>query len=346
MTVIVSAIGGCQTRIPPPSSSDIPTSSPWPIPSKSLKGQVINAITEDGVMAHVRELSINIGARPAGSSEESQAADYVATQLQQWGYQIEHQPFTTNLGSGNSVLSSNVIATRPGTDQWLVVGGHLDSVSDSSGAVDNASGIAALLETARLLSTIDTHYTLVFIGFGAEEYGNPMGSDYYVQSLNYQTEQIVAMLNIDAIGAGQHPYVHAGAEIHLYAPDQGKVTFTGGASWVRDLSSQVASILGHEMRTAPPTYWNGYTGFWSDHYAFVLADVPVAYFEAWDWHSPVESPWWGQETRGGDISNTPADTFDRVIPQQVEQITEVVAGTAIAIVTHCQSAPLPQDKED
>ncbi|MEM9216889.1 MAG: M20/M25/M40 family metallo-hydrolase [Cyanobacteria bacterium P01_F01_bin.150] len=332
--------------MPSQASSSTSKSSPWPMPPKKLKKQVIHAITEDRVMAHVRELSINIGARPTGSEEESQAADYVATQLQQWGYDIEHQPFKTTLRSGESVLSSNIIATRPGSEQWLIVGGHLDSVADSSGAVDNASGIAALLETARLLSEMETHHTLIFIGFGAEEEGSPMGSDYYVQSLNHKTEQIVAMLNIDAIGAGRYPYVHAGAKIHLYALDQSKVSFTGGASWVRDLSVQVASVLGHEMRIAPPTYWNGYTGPWSDHYAFVLEDVPVAYFEAWDWHSSVDSPWWGQETSEGDISNTPADTFARVIPRQVEQITEVVAGTAIAIATHQVSSAPSKDKKD
>ena len=285
-------------------------------------------------MSHVQALAIKIGARPAGSPEETLANEYLAEQLGQWGYQIDYQPFTTTLLSGESVVSSNVIATRPGNDQWLVVGAHVDSVSNSSGAVDNASGVAALLETARLLSQMETQHTLVFIGFGAEEYGHPKGSDYYVQSLGGQTDQIVAMINIDAIGAGRYPYVHAGAKVHLYPPEEGQVLFTGGASWVRDLGVKVASILGHEMRTAPPAYWNGYTGSWSDHYAFVLEGIPVAYFEAWDWHSPVDSPWWGQETDDGDISNTPADIFDRVIPQQVEQISEVVAGTAIAIATH------------
>ena len=301
----------------------------------------MTSITEETVMAHIHELSVKIGARPAGSPEEIRANEYVATQLQQWGYQIEYQPFSTTLTSGDSVLSSNIIATRPGNENWLVVGAHIDSVANSSGAVDNASGIAALIETAKLLSQIETDHTLVFIGFGSEEYGHPMGSEYYVQSLGSQTDNIVAMLNIDAIGAGRYPYVHAGAKVHLYAPEQGQVSFSGGVSWTRDLAVKVASELGHEMRTAPPTYWNGYTGAWSDHYAFVLEDIPVAYFEAWDWHSPVESPWWGQETNNGDISNTPEDTFDQVLPKQVEQITEVVAGTAIAIATHSPSSSQP-----
>lgn len=344
LTVVASAIGGChaqeslQPSLPPTTPSHVP------IPSPQLKLQVTHAITEDAVMEHVRALAVTIGSRPAGSPEESLALNYMAHHLQQWGYDVDYQPFSTTLMSGDSVQSSNIIATKPGNDHWLVMGAHIDSVSDSSGAVDNASGVAALLETAKLLSQIDTDHTLVFIGFGAEEYGNPMGSEYYVKSVEQHTEQMTAMLNLDAIGGGRYPYVHAGAKVTLYAPEQGNVSFTGGASWVRDLAVQVASILGNEMRTAPPTYWNGYTGFWSDHYAFVLADVPVAYFEAWDWHSPADSPWWGQETLEGDISNTSKDVLEKVIPQQVEKITEVVAGTAIAIATHPIPQPAPQDK--
>lgn len=344
LAIVASALGGCRAQEPLRPSPPTPNPSHVPIPSPQLKLQVTHAITEEAVMAHVRELAINIGARPAGSPEESLAINYMAHQLQQWGYQIDHQPFSTTLFSGDSVQSSNIIATKPGNEHWLVVGAHIDSVSDSSGAVDNASGVAALLETAKLLSQIDTDHTLVFIGFGAEEYGNPMGSEYYVQSVEQHTEQMIAMLNLDAIGGGRYPYVHAGAKVTLYAPEQGNVSFTGGASWVRDLAVQVASILGNEMRTAPSTYWNGYTGVWSDHYAFVLEDVPVAYFEAWDWHSPADSPWWGQETLDGDISNTPQDVFEKVIPQQVEKITEVVAGTAIAIATHPSPQPPSGEK--
>ena len=342
LALIVSVAEGCHSDTPLPSSLSAPVSSHLPTPSPKLNMQVAHAITEDALMAHVHELAVKIGARPAGSPEEAQALDYVALHLEEWGYHVEYQPFTTTLMTGDAVQSSNVIATRPGSEHWLVVGAHIDSVSDSSGAVDNASGVASLLETAKLLSQLETDHTLVFIGFGAEEYGNPMGSEYYVQSIEKQTDHIVAMLNLDAIGGGRYPYVHAGAEVHLYAPEQGRVSFTGGASWVRDLAIQVADILGNEMRTAPNAYWNGYTGFWSDHYAFVLEDVPVAYFEAWDWHSDVDAPWWGQETLEGDISNTSLDVLEKVIPQQVENITEVVAGTAIAIATHSrfQKAPM------
>ena len=332
--VTVVALGGLYACAPRPSklSSSSAPLSPLARPSLESTKAVMDQIDQQELMNHIEALSVQIGQRPPGSPNEMQAAQYVATQLQQWGYEIELQPFSTTSPTGESLTSHNVIATRPGDDQWLVIGAHIDSVPESVGAVDNATGVAAMLSIAKFLSQVDSPHTLVFVGFGAEELGVPHGSEYYVQSLP-ETSQIMAMLNIDAIGAGKYPYVHAGATVHMYLPEDERVVFTGGSTWVRELALDVAQTLKMELRTAPSQYWNGYTGAWSDHYAFVEADVPIAYFEAWDWHGDADNPWWGKETDEGDISNTTADTLDQVIPEKVEQITEIVAGTALAIAT-------------
>ena len=80
--------------------------------------------------------------------------------------------------------SQNVIGTLEGLkpDQGIVyIGGHYDSVSSAPGANDDASGVAATLEAARVLSTKGhrTKATLKFIAFGAEEIGLD-GSYWYV----------------------------------------------------------------------------------------------------------------------------------------------------------------------
>ncbi len=80
--------------------------------------------------------------------------------------------------------SQNVIGTLEGLqpEQGIVyIGGHYDSVSGAPGANDDASGVAATLEAARVLSTKGhrTKATLKFIAFGAEEIGLD-GSYWYV----------------------------------------------------------------------------------------------------------------------------------------------------------------------
>lgn len=108
----------------------------------------------------------------------------------------------------NSTLQQNVVATIPGNvrpDIVLVVGGHYDSQSsnpaDAPGADDNASGTAAAIEMARILTA--SHYepavTLRFIAFAAEEAGL-IGSKHYAQTAKSEGATISAMLNYDMIG--------------------------------------------------------------------------------------------------------------------------------------------------
>jgi aminopeptidase YwaD len=97
---------------------------------------------------------------------------------------------------------SNVVATKPGGPQTLVIGGHIDSVSAGPGANDNASGTAVVLELARVMASRPTPYTLKFIGFDAEEIGL-VGSNYYVSQLGEtDRKSIVGMINLDMVGVG------------------------------------------------------------------------------------------------------------------------------------------------
>lgn len=113
--------------------------------------------------------------------------------------------------------SSNVIGIIEGTNQkskkHLIVGAHLDHIGDNKdetynpGALDNASGIAGILEIARTLLAKDERpeYDIIFIAFnGEEEYF--AGSNHYVSnplvSLDYTT-----MLNFDMIGAKGAEYL-------------------------------------------------------------------------------------------------------------------------------------------
>jgi aminopeptidase YwaD len=108
----------------------------------------------------------------------------------------------------NERPSTNVVAELPGSraDAGTVVfGGHLDSVSGSPGANDNASGSAVVLELARLLASVDPSQrpqTLRFVLFGAEELGLH-GSRHYVDTLTEADRRaIVAMINLDMVGVG------------------------------------------------------------------------------------------------------------------------------------------------
>lgn len=100
--------------------------------------------------------------------------------------------------------SQNVIAELPGEDQesgCLFVGAHHDTQADSVGADDNASGVAGLLELARVLAPVPRRRTIRLISFGAEEQLS-VGSAVYARRNREELRQRGRlMFNLDSYGS-------------------------------------------------------------------------------------------------------------------------------------------------
>jgi len=97
----------------------------------------------------------------------AEAETFVAVQLEEAGLRVERQLFEWK---GRQFC--NVVGILEGIDAALpivILGAHFDSVSNSPGADDNASGVAALLELARLLAPHRFGATVHFVGFNLEE---------------------------------------------------------------------------------------------------------------------------------------------------------------------------------
>ncbi|MGB7711850.1 MAG: M28 family peptidase [Microcoleus sp.] len=100
-----------------------------------------------------------------GESDRNFARDYISQQLQISGLSPELQPFDGG---------TNVFAERKGTDSKagaILVAAHYDTVLKSPGADDNATGVAVVLEVARLLASRPTPRTLQVAFFDREEIG-------------------------------------------------------------------------------------------------------------------------------------------------------------------------------
>ena len=148
----------------------------------------------------------NGGNRASGTSGYEASARYVEEQLRAAGYTPVRQTFTFR-GEGKSrkqVESFNILADTGGSaENTVVVGGHLDSVREGPGINDNASGVAAILETARWMkeSGISPANRVRFAFWGGEEDGL-YGSQHYVDELS-KTEkaQTAANLNVDMLAS-------------------------------------------------------------------------------------------------------------------------------------------------
>jgi Zn-dependent M28 family amino/carboxypeptidase len=123
-------------------------------------------ISTEALSKHIRALQ---GIRHPLVSPEAleKAANYIETNLQGLGYEVKNHRFIDN---GQEYR--NLIATRSGITESqpkLLVVAHYDTVSNSPGADDNASGVALLLELARVFSQARLHRTVEFIAVNLEE---------------------------------------------------------------------------------------------------------------------------------------------------------------------------------
>ena len=212
----------------------------------------------------------NIGTRMAGSDGETKAAQYIVSAFKAIGYKPETQTFTAAAGN-KSVTSANVVAVKTGTSsQEIIVGAHYDSTDAGPGADDNASGVAVMLEVAKLVLGATTPYTIRFIAFGGEESGLLGSSAYLNQMSQDEFQNVIVMIDLDSLVAGDVAYVYS---------DEGQST-------VRDWALEWALGNGFDLQTIHKvslTYpdKNGIGS--SDYVPFQAVGIPYVYFDTTNW---------------------------------------------------------------
>ncbi len=155
----------------------------------------------ENLYRHVEHLCVKIGDRHLWKeSSLDRAADYIESVLASCGYGVWRQTYSCY---GQSV--SNLIAEKTGTDKEVVIiGAHYDTVPGSPGADDNASGVAGLLELARLNQKTSNRKTLLFSAFVNEEppcFGSSnMGSMVYAKYLDEEKIPVELMVSLEMIG--------------------------------------------------------------------------------------------------------------------------------------------------
>ena len=128
--------------------------------------ELINQVSGDRIREHIRLLE---GVRQPYTAPEvlEQGADYIHTSLSSLGYKIKQHFFSVG---GREFR--NIVATHPGIldpEHRLLIVAHYDTVVNSPGADDNTSGIALLLELARVLQPVHFDRTVQFIAVNLEE---------------------------------------------------------------------------------------------------------------------------------------------------------------------------------
>ena len=142
---------------------------------------------------YVADLEVVAKARPPGSVHWQAVQDLCADRFAAQGFAVERHAY----GSGTNVIG--VLAGTTSPDEHVIVSAHYDSVADCAGADDNATGVAGVLEAARVLSTTAHPRTLVVACWDEEESGL-VGSRAYADRANERGEKIVMAYVFEMIG--------------------------------------------------------------------------------------------------------------------------------------------------
>jgi hypothetical protein len=223
----------------------------------------------------------------------------------------------------------NITATIEGTtypEKCIVIGAHYDTSADregstiwrqtwstikAPGADDNATGVAALLDMARIMSDpefgFSSKYTLKFVAFAAEERGvvfdgNHHGSRVFAQTARMHNEDIIGMISIDMVG------------------------YNNDYDYTAIVSNEKSTWLGNELISANHTFtiglfmnappfpearYSDHDNFWDEGYSAILVIENAPPWQDSNYYK--RNPYY----------HTSSDTFEKVNMDLVKKVTQV-----------------------
>jgi hypothetical protein len=283
----------------PDQATNIPRTDPRP---DTALLDVMNQVEVDRLILHVDAL-VSMRTRHVLSSWTTPnegigaAYNYVMNQfnlIRDQSYQnsfsvLQPQEFSIEFG-GTTTIGRNIIGVLQGTETGagiLLIGAHYDSISldvqngsaYAPGANDNASGVAALLEIARVMSQRPHRATVMFVAFNAEEIQRKGSVSFVNDYLRANNIQIDAMINMDIIGSSTNA---AGAvndrTIRLFSSEPNESSSRHLARAINLLGARLAPEMTIDVQSTadrPDRY--------SDHMSFSEAGFPaVRFIEAFE----------------------------------------------------------------
>ncbi|WP_414576108.1 M28 family peptidase [Anabaena sp. CCY 9402-a] len=171
--------------------------------------------------------------------------EYIRQEFSQWGSVEIHTFAVNNRNFHNLILNLPAQSTPKKQDlPPILIGAHYDAVPGTSGADDNATGVAVLLELARKFAAQPAKYPLRLVAFDMEEYGL-LGSADYAALLRQQKQPLRLMMSLEMLGyrdftPGSQSYP---PPLERFYPDTGDfIALIGNLRTIPDLIGMSRSI--------------------------------------------------------------------------------------------------------
>jgi Zn-dependent M28 family amino/carboxypeptidase len=208
----------------------------------------------------------------------------------------------------DGVSTANLIAEIAGgklAREVVVVGAHYDTAASTPGADDNASGVAAVLELARLAAHRRPARTLRFVFFTNEEppyfQTESMGSLVYARACRARGDDVVAALSIESVGvfSDAPESQHYPWPFSWFYPSTGNFLAFVGNPPSRELTERATkafrryATVGSEAAVLPDSIdgigWSDHWAFWQVGYAAIMV-TDTAVFRNTSYHEPTDTP--------------------------------------------------------
>jgi len=234
---------------------------------------------DDHLVHYYHNNLMNFGPRYTGSINCSLAGDYIYSEFKKMGLDVKFHEWEYD-----GYLSRNVVATKNGVEvnsnAIFIMSAHYDCTPGSLGADDDASGVAAVLAAAKIMSEYSFNHTIRFIAFSGEEVGT-YGSFCYARDAYKNGDNIVGVINIDMIGYADTK--DGGKIIRFHSPER--------SMWISEYSITIGEkymdLIDLMVETRP-----NYIG--ADHQAFIdygYDGVWIAHHDGYPWaNSPEDTP--------------------------------------------------------
>ena len=183
---------------------------------------LMDSVSVDSIKANIEHLC-SYHNRRFDSRYIWEVQDWLTSRYEQFGVDtVMLHDFKIHKEGFPEETADNILAVQWGTktpQEFVICGAHYDSWNDdgtdpdtirSPGADDNASGVAGILETARILSNYTFDRSIIYANWCAEEIGLK-GSEAYAHDMAEQGMDIVGYFNLDMTG-----YLEEGTDIHIH----------------------------------------------------------------------------------------------------------------------------------
>lgn len=226
---------------------------------------LVSQVSQENIQKDIEDLANNYDTRYAGSEENQRALAATEERFRSMGYVVSEVCYAPD--------ACSIVAEKKGkveASKVILVMGHIDSVGQSfAGADDNASGVAVILEMARVLKDSNNRKTIRFFVTNGEELGL-YGASYYAKQLAASNEikNIALAINMDMVGYNKSNNI---VELETEPEHEGL------AKWFADLASKYTTLKTKITLGA----WG------SDHVPFLKKGVPTLLtIENWDTKTP------------------------------------------------------------